>query len=222
MKEKKLFITGIILIIAFIIWTIFIHIVDVQPVGINGTNIGFATINCWFHKLTGENMVIYYITDWMGFIPIFSCIFFGIVGFVQLIRRKSLFKVDFDIILLGIYYIVVVFVYLIFEIVPINYRPILIEGIAEVSYPSSTTLLVLSVMLTVSFQNNRRTKKVILRKIIDIFVVLFSLFTVIGRTISGVHWMTDIIGSIVFSMGLYLIYNSTVMMLDKKRLTEEI
>lgn len=222
MKEKKLFITGIILIIAFIIWTIFIQIVDVQPVGINGTNIGFATINCWFHKLTGENMVIYYITDWMGIIPILSCIFFGIVGFVQLVRRKSLFKVDSDIILLGIYYIVVVFVYLIFEIVPINYRPILIEGIAEVSYPSSTTLLVLSVMLTVSFQNNRRTKKVILRKIIDIFVVLFSLFTVIGRTISGVHWMTDIIGSIVFSMGLYLIYNSTVMMLDKKRLTEEI
>lgn len=222
MKEKKLFISGIILIIVFIIWTILIQVVDVQSVGVNGTNIGFATINIWFHKLTGENMMIYHITDWMGIIPILSCIFFGILGFIQLIRRKSLFKVDFDIILLGVYYIVVVFAYLIFEIIPINYRPILIEGIAEVSYPSSTTLLVLSVMLTVSFQNNRRTKKVILRKLVDVFVVLCSMFMVIGRTVSGVHWITDIIGSVIFSVGLYLIYNSTVMMLDKKKLTEEI
>lgn len=219
MKEKKLFITGIILIIAFIIWTILIQVMDVQPVGVNGTNIGFATINCWFHKLTGENMAIYYITDWMGLIPILSCIFFGILGFIQLIKRKNLLKVDSDIILLGIYYIVVVFAYLIFEIIPINYRPILIEGIAEVSYPSSTTLLVLSVMLTVSFQNNRRTKKVILRRIVDVFIVLFSLFMAIGRAISGVHWLTDIIGSVIFSTGLYFVYKSTVMMFDKK-LTE--
>ena len=222
MKEKKLFISGIILIIVFIIWTILIQVVDVQSVGVNGTNIGFATINIWFHKLTGENMMIYHITDWMGIIPILSCIFFGILGFIQLIRRKSLFKVDFDIILLGVYYIVVVIAYLFFEMIPINYRPILIEEIAEVSYPSSTTLLVLSVMLTVSFQNNRRTKKVILRKRVDAFVVLFLLFMVIGRTDSGVHWITDIIGSVIFGVGLYLIYNSTVMMLDKKKLTEEI
>ena len=121
MKGKKLFITGIIFIISFIIWTILIQTVDVQPVGVNGTNIGFATINTWFHKLTGENLIIYDITDWMGLIPILICMFFGIIGFIQLIRRKSIFKVDLDIILLGIYYIVVIFAYLIFEIIPINY-----------------------------------------------------------------------------------------------------
>ncbi|MBR3920850.1 MAG: phosphoesterase PA-phosphatase, partial [Oscillospiraceae bacterium] len=128
MKRKKIFITGIILIIVFIIWTILIQIVDVQPVGVNGTNIGFATINIWFHKLTGENLIIYDLTDWMGIIPILICMFFGIIGFIQLIRRKSIFKVDLDIIFLGIYYIVVISAYLIFEIIPINYRPVLIEG----------------------------------------------------------------------------------------------
>lgn len=220
MKEKKLFISGIILIIAFIIWTILIQIVDVQPVGVNGTNIGFATINIWFHKLTGENLIIYDLTDWMGIIPILICMFFGIIGFIQLIRRKSIFKVDLDIIFLGIYYIVVISAYLIFEIIPINYRPVLIEGAMEASYPSSTTLLVLSVMLTVSFQNNLRTEKAIVRKIINVFVILFSLFMVIGRTVSGVHWITDIIGSVLFSMGLYFIYKSAVMMFDKKQLTE--
>ena len=220
MKRKKIFITGIILIIAFIIWTILIQIVDVQSVGVNGTNIGFATINIWFHKLTGENLIIYDLTDWMGIIPILICMFFGIIGFIQLIRRKSIFKVDLDIIFLGIYYIVVISAYLIFEIIPINYRPVLIEGAMEASYPSSTTLLVLSVMLTVSFQNNLRTEKAIVRKMINVFVILFSLFMIIGRTVSGVHWITDIIGSVLFSMGLYFIYKSAVMMFDKKQLTE--
>lgn len=215
MKEKKISIVGITLIIAFIIWTILIQIVDVQAIGVNGTDVGFATINCWFHKLTGENMAIYYITDWMGLIPILSCMIFGVVGFIQLIKRKSLLKVDLDIIFLGIYYIVVILAYLFFEMIPINYRPILIEGAMEVSYPSSTTLLVLSVMPTVSFQNHRRIKNITIRNVIYIFIVLFSLFMVIGRTVSGVHWLTDIIGSILFSIGLYLIYKSIVMRFDK-------
>lgn len=215
MKEKKISIVGITLITAFIIWTILIQIVDVQAIGVNGTDVGFATINCWFHKLTGENMAIYYITDWMGLIPILSCMIFGVVGFIQLIKRKSLLKVDLDIIFLGIYYIVVILAYLFFEMIPINYRPILIEGTMEVSYPSSTTLLVLSVMPTVSFQNHRRIKNITIRNVIYIFIVLFSLFMVIGRTVSGVHWLTDIIGSILFSIGLYLIYKSIVMRFDK-------
>ena len=222
MKEKKISIVGITLITAFIIWTILIRIVDVQAIGVNGTDVGFATINCWFHKLTGENMAIYYITDWMGLIPILSCMIFGVVGFIQLIKRKSLLKVDLDIIFLGIYYIVVILAYLFFEMIPINYRPILIEGTMEVSYPSSTTLLVLSVMPTVSFQNHRRIKNITIRNVIYIFIVLFSLFMVIGRTVSGVHWLTDIIGSILFSIGLYLIYKSIVMRFDKKRELAEV
>lgn len=221
MKEKKLFIAGIILIIIFIIWTILVKNVDVQSVGVNGTNIGFATINIWFHKLTGENMIIYHITDWMGFIPILICMFFGIIGFIQLIRRKSILKVDFDIVILGIYYILVIFAYLIFEIIPINYRPILIDGITEVSYPSSTTLLVLTVMPTVSFQSSRKIKNIVIRNIIYILVILFSLFMVIGRTVSGVHWLTDIVGSVLFSIGLYFVYKSTVIIFDRKKLVEE-
>ena len=93
-------------------------------------------------------MVIYTITDWLGLVPIFICLIFAGIGLAQLIQRKSLFRVDYDIIVLGIYYIIVIFGYLIFEMIPINYRPVLIDGFMEASYPSSTTLLVLSVMPT--------------------------------------------------------------------------
>lgn len=209
-KEKRTIWKGILLIGLFILWTFLIQMIDVQPLGQNGTNIGFATINCWFHKLTGVHMMLYYITDWLGLIPVFVCMFFGGLGFVQLLKGK----VDRDIIFLGIYYVIVIVGYLVFEMYPINYRPILIEGRLEASYPSSTTLLVLSVMPTLWFQANRRLKNTITKKIIYIAALAFSVFMVGGRLISGVHWTTDIIGSLLFSIGLFLLYKSAVILTD--------
>lgn len=209
---KKLLSVGFVLVAAFVLWTVCIQMVDVQPVGQKGTDIGFATFNCWFHKLTGVHMMIYTITDWLGLVPIFICIVFGGVGFMQLVKRRNLFKVDLDIIFLGIYYIVVVFGYLIFEMIPINYRPILIEGVLEASYPSSTTLLILCVMPTLSFQANRRLKSITIKKIINVFVVIFSAFMVIGRMVAGVHWFTDIVGTAILSAGLFFIYKSMVVL----------
>lgn len=217
MKEngKKLLLSGVICIVMFAIWTLLIQSVDVKPLGQNGTDIGFSTFNIWFHKLTGVHMLIYVITDWLGLVPIFICMIFGMVGFVQLIKRRSLFKVDSDIIFLGIYYVIVIFGYLIFEMIPINYRPILIEGFMEASYPSSTTLLVLSVMPTFVFQANRRLKNDVVKKIICILSIIFSLFMVIGRLISGVHWFTDIVGSVILSAGLFFIYKAAVFCVKK-------
>ena len=213
---KKYLLAGIGFVVAFVIWTVLIQTVDVKPLGQNGTNIGFATFNCWFHKLTGVHMSIYTISDWLGLVPLFVCLLFGGVGLVQLITRRNLFKVDCDIILLGIYYIIVIFGYVIFEMIPINYRPILIEGIMEASYPSSTTLLVLSVMPTLIFQVNRRVKNGAVKAVINVSTVFFSAFMVIGRMICGVHWFTDIVGSVFLSAGLFCIYKAVVLLCNKE------
>ena len=151
-------------------------------------------------------MLIYTITDWLGLVPIIICMCFGVLGIVQLVKRRSLLKVDSDIVLLGAYYVVVILGYLLFEMVPINYRPILIDGNLEASYPSSTALLVLSVMPTLKYQIDRRIVNPVTRKAISVFVIVFSAFMVIGRLIAGVHWITDIIGSVFFSSGLFMIY----------------
>ena len=213
---KKLLFVGSIFNVAFIVWTLLIQKVDVQPLGVNGTDIGFVTINCWFHKLTGVHMMLYAITDWLGLIPIFICMIFGAMGLIQLIQRRSVFKVDYDIIFLGIYYMIVILGYLIFEMIPINYRPILIEGFMEASYPSSTTLLVLCVMPTLSEQVNRRSQNEIVKKVIKALVICFSAFMVFGRLISGVHWLTDIVGSIMLSIGLFCIYKAAVLLCYKR------
>lgn len=211
MKKQGIF------ILAFAVWTLLVQTVDVQPLGVNGTTIGFATLNVWFHKITGVHMEIYHITDWMGLVPIAVCLLFGGIGLFQWIKRKHLCQVDYDIIILGIYYVIVILSYLIFEMIPINFRPILIEGVLEASYPSSTTLLVLCVMPTLSEQVNRRVKCTMLKKSVDIFVICFSAFMVLGRLISGVHWFTDIVGSILLSTGLLCIYKSCILLGDKKK-----
>ena len=111
---------GSISLAMFAVWTVLILTVDVQPLGQNGTSIGFATFNCWFHHFIGVNMAIYTITDWMGLVPVVICLIFAGVGLVQLLKRRSLFRVDADIMILGVYFVIVFLAYAIFEMLPIN------------------------------------------------------------------------------------------------------
>ena len=216
MKKNQNLLAGILLLVGFAVWTFLIQAVDVQPIGPNGSSVGFAALNGCFHQLTGVHWMLYTLTDLLGLVPIAVCLIFAGAGFIQLVRRKRLFKVDLDILLLGVYYVLVIFCYLLFEMVPINYRPVLIEGFLEASYPSSTTLLVLSVMPTLYFQAQRRLNPNALRQTILVFSVLFSAFMVIGRLVSGVHWLTDIVGAVLLSSGIFLIYKASVNFLCKR------
>ncbi len=197
-------------------WTVLILFVDVQAVGPNNSTVGLATFNTRFHNLTGVHMTLYTVTDWLGLVPIAVCLCFGCLGLCQLIKRRSLFKADADILLLGGYYIFVIIGYLFFEMVPVNYRPVLIDGFLEASYPSSTTLLVLSVMPTLAFQIKRRSHNKIIKNVVIGFAVLFSAFMVIGRLISGVHWATDIIGAILLSFGLFKLCRGITIVTDMR------
>lgn len=215
--EKKNLLIGSIFLAMFAVWTALIQTVDVQPLGQNGTSIGFATFNCWFHHFTGVNMAIYTITDWMGLVPVVICLIFAGIGLVQLIQRRSLFRVDADIMILGVYFVIVFLAYAIFEMIPINYRPILIEGRMEASYPSSTTLLVLSVVPAFIEQIQRRLSDIQVKQIITIAAIAFSVVMVTGRLVSGVHWFTDIVGGELLSVGLFKLYKAAVMLALKEK-----
>ena len=187
---------------AFLVLTLLLKTVDVEAAGQEGTSIGLATLNTCFHNLTGVNMTLYVITDWMGLVPIGVCFFFAIFGFIQLIKRKNILKVDKDILLLGAFYIAVISFYLLFEFWVINYRPVLIDGVLEASYPSSTTMLVACVMPTAAMQLGGRIKNRGLRTMVVVLIVIFTAFMVVGRLISGVHWFSDIVGGALLSVAL--------------------
>ncbi len=217
-KCKRELILSIIFLGLFLLLTFLIQIVDRKPIGANGTLVGFATLNGKIHEIIGVNMTLYVITDWLGLVPIFICMGFGVLGVVQLVKEKNLFKVDLDIFILGFYYIIVIIGYLVFEMIPINYRPILINGYLEPSYPSSTTLLVLSVMPTLTFEIRRRIKSVAVKRVISLFVITFSAFMLVGRLVSGVHWFTDIAGALFLSLGLFYGYKFLVFKLEKRKI----
>ena len=204
--NKKLY-WSLSLLSAFIFWTLAVSFIDVQAIGPLDTKVGFSTLNQFVHKLTDVHLQVYIITDWLSIIPILVVICFGVFGFVQWIKRKNFLLLDRDILILGVFYIVVFAIYLFFEFVIINYRPILIEGILEASYPSSTTVLVMCVMITAMIQFGKRIKNAPFKWGVNTAILLFIAFMVIGRLISGVHWFTDIIGGALLSAGLITMYD---------------
>ena len=207
-ETKKNFGIAAILIGAFVVWTAAVQLVDVQPIGPQGSTVGFATVNSWVHNLTGVHMSLYTVTDWLGLVPIGVAMGFALLGLIQWIKRKHLRQVDYSIIVLGGFYLLVMAAYVLFEVFVINYRPVLINGCLEASYPSSTTMLVLCVMPTTLMQLNARIKSQTLKRWVGFGITAFILFMVIGRLLSGVHWFTDIVGGALLSAGLVMLYHS--------------
>ena len=209
--DKKKFLIGAGFLAAFVLWTVLVSLVDIRVIGPNGSSVGFAALNRYVHELTGVNIPLYTITDWLGLVPIGVAFGFAMLGLAQWIKRKSLLKVDRSLLALGGFYVVVLAAYIFFEIVVINYRPVLLGGYLEASYPSSTTMLVMCVMPTAMMQLRTRIKNRILRRCVLIAIAAFTAFMAIGRLLSGVHWLTDIIAGALLSAGLVMIYASVSM-----------
>lgn len=204
--KKKQYITAAVLLIAFAVWTVAVSLVDVQPIGPEGSAVGFAALNGWFHGLTGVHMALYRLTDLLSIVPLALVAGFGLLGLVQWVRRKKLLAVDRSILALGGFYGAVLAAFVLFEVLEVNYRPVLIEGVVEASYPSSTTMLSLCVLVTAMLQLRERMKEGALRGLVLAALAAFAAFLVVGRVISGVHWLSDIVGGVLLSAGLIVAY----------------
>lgn len=193
---------SVIWLTTFILWTYIVCNVDVQPIGPRESAVGLAAVNQYIHNLTGVHFAFYTVTDWLGLVPIAVCVGFAILGLSQWIKRKRLGRVDRSLLVLGGFYMAVIAAYAFFEVCVVNYRPVLIEGVLEASYPSSTTTLVMCVMPTAMMQLNERIRNGRLKQGILFIMALFTAFMVVGRLISGVHWFSDIVGGGLLSAGL--------------------
>lgn len=205
-ENKRLFWIAASALGAFVLWTVLVRSIDVQQIGPEGSAVGFAAFNAFVHNLTGVHIGLYELTDLLSVIPLAIIGGFGLLGLVQLIRRKSFAKVDYSILVLGGFYIVVLAMFALFEVMVVNYRPVLIEGKLEASYPSSTTMLVMCVLPTAVMQLRSRIQNPVLKHGVCFVLGAFMGFMVVGRLISGVHWATDIIGGALLSTGLVVLY----------------
>ncbi len=206
MKLKKS-VVSILLIIVSIIYILLIKLVDVASIGPKGSEVGFSSINGWFNNIFSYNSTIYKITEVLGYIALLIIVVFALLGLYQLIKRKSIKKVDKEIIVLGIFYVIVLFLYVLFDKVAINYRPVLLEGVLEPSFPSSHTLLAMFVCGSAVIMNNKLFEKNEYKKIINVLLIVLMVLIIVGRLLSGVHWITDVVGGILIATTLLYIFN---------------
>ena len=197
---------------------ILLRFVDVRKIGPEGTSIGLSHLNQFFFDLTGLNIAWYDITDWLGLIAIAAAFVFAVAGLVQLIKRKSLLKVDKEILFLGALYIVVIGLYFLFEKVIVNYRPVIMPGSShpEASFPSSHTMIVCIIMGSAVMMIKKYIKKKSLQRVLAVFCYAIIAVTVIGRLIAGVHWFTDILGGILISISLLLLFSVMINWKEKE------
>ena len=214
--RKNYLITGV-LFILFAVFTVLVTKVDVKPIGLEGTEIGFAGINEAVRDSLSYNEMWYTITKITGMIAILVAALFGLLGLAQLIRRKSFAQVDKDIYALAITYVLVIAFYVLFEKMAINFRPVDLGDVLEASFPSTHSMLVLSIMGTAMIQFHRRLKDSRIRMAAEIISALLIVITVVGRLLSGVHWFTDIIGGIILGTAFIMLYYSMECSVRKMR-----
>lgn len=211
MKHRRLITAGVGFLLTVILIAL-VRLVDVAPIGAQGTRIGLSHLNQFIFDLFRVNMLWYHITDWLGIAAILTAFVFAVTGLVQLIKRRSLLKVDREILSLGGLYIVVIGLYILFENVIINYRPIIMPDNThpEASFPSSHTMLVCVIMGSAVMLINKYIKNKTLNKTLRAICFVIIGITIIGRLIAGVHWFTDILGGIMISVTLLSLYKEVI------------
>ena len=217
-NANKFLAGGAVFAVLFLIWIALIKLVDVSAIGPEGTEVGLAGINKAIHEALGVNMTLYKITDILGYVALLVAGLFALFGLVQLIKRKSLAKVDGAIYALAGLYVVTIGLYVIFEKVIINYRPVVMpdEVALEASFPSSHTMLACVIFGSAIVMIGKYIDNDMLRKLLIALAAVLLILVVAGRLVSGVHWFTDIVGSVLFSAGLFCIYKAIIMKIIKE------
>ena len=206
MKRNKYIILSIIFTIISAVYTFMVKKIDIQPIGPKGSKVGFASLNKVFRDTIGTHMKLYKLAEILGLAILVIVGIYALIGLYQLIKRKSLLKIDREIIILGIFYVLMFVTYIFFEKCIINYRPVILDGKLEASYPSSHTILALCTCITSLIVSKKYVSKKYI-KITNIITILLLFGVFLGRMFSGVHWLSDIIGGFLISLTLISYFN---------------
>lgn len=131
---------------------------------------------------------------------------FAILGLTEWIRRKSLKKVDKQLLGMIPSLVLMAATYFIFDkLLVLNTRP---NGSGEPSFPSTHTMVATTIFLMTMLALPKYIKNKPLRIILDIVMLALIILVSIGRVAANMHWVSDVIGGLIFAVifaGLYLL-----------------
>lgn len=214
-KSKKNFMIAGGLLFVFILFTVAVMKVDVAAIGPKDSLVGLSKINDFMFKKLGTHPIWDMITEVLLVTAFLIVLLFGVIGIKQLIERKSLWKVEHGILLLAVFYVFLAAFYELFEVVVVNYRPILEDGELAASFPSSHTMLICSIVGSAMVLFDRMLTNKVVRNAVEIIGGIILILAVIGRLLAGVHWFTDILGGVLLSAALVMFYDASVVYMDE-------
>ena len=214
MKQRAMldYVLGAICFAIFIVLIILLKTVDVQAVGPEGTSVGLASMNTAFHNMTGENKGFYLLSKILGFAELSLVVYFAGIAVYQWVKGKSFKNVAHCLKAAGIFYVITAGLYVFFEKVVINFRPVIMEGKdhVEPSFPSTHTLLAIMILGSAFVIAKNLLTNVPLKRTLRILCFVFMFITAAARLLSGVHWLTDIIGAIFLGATLVFEYAGVI------------
>lgn len=207
MKTRKAsFVQPVIMLTAFLLFTLLVAMVDFKPIGPRGSEVGLAAINGFLHSYFGYNDLFYVLSKILGYICFLIPVINAGVALRDIYRKKSLFKIGPDVLGAFCIYVLMAFFYVLFNTVVLNYRPVVMDGELEASYPSSHTLLAVTLSLSAALQLNFRDRNLERKARNQKILIALGLLVVVTRFFSGVHWFTDIVGGVLLGLTLAALY----------------
>ena len=210
MKKQVKWILAACLCVLAVVFTVLTAAVDKAPIAPDGSEVGFSSLNRAVQDWIGVNDGWYRVTQILGYVALGVVALFACVGLFQWIRRRSLKKVDPKIFCLGGLYVLTGALYVFFEKVIVNVRPVLENGKAEASFPSSHTVLAFVVFFSAAFMLEDYVKNGVLRSVLALICGAAAGVAVIGRLLSGVHWATDIFGGLLYGAALLALFSAAL------------
>lgn len=129
---------------------------------------------------------------------------FAVLGLYQWIKRKSLKKVDKPLLAMLIPLVLMAITYFIFDkFLVLNIRP---NGSGEPSFPSTHTMVVATIFLLTAIILPNYIKSKTTRVIMDIVMLLFIALVSVGRVLANMHWVSDVVGGLIFAAIFTVIY----------------
>ena len=196
------------LLLVTVIFSVLTAFVDRAAIGPEDTSVGFSSINGAVAGALGYNGFFDKVSDLVMVLSFLVVASFAFMGLLVLIKTKNIARVGKTILGLGVLYLVVAIIYVAFSKIPVNYRPLLQPGETELetSFPSSHTLVICSVFGSAMIAWKRLLKNKTCAQILMIASAALMVIGVCARLLAGVHWLTDIIAGVLFSLTLVSFY----------------